>query len=157
VIGRDKNYYYDRLQAYDEYIVEIDEYSLDNPLLRPVHDGYRVQLNPNMVTSIRVPIVTVSEISGTVQRQFNQSRSGIGGIKIEVLNLTTGSSTEITTFNNGDYYYLGLIPGRYRAQINSEQLRTYGYESQPSVIDFEVEAVEGGSVVEDIDFLLLPR
>jgi len=155
--GKDKAYYYDRMQPYDEYIVEIDQYSLDNPLLKPVHDGYRIQFNPNMVTPIRVPIVTVSEISGTVRRQMGESRVGIGSIKVQVMNLTTGSSTELTTFNNGDYYYLGLIPGRYRARINPEQLEAHGYTTEPEVVDFEVEATEGGTYVENISFLLTPR
>lgn len=154
--GKNRNYYYDRLQPYDEYIVEIDQYSLDDPLLKPVHDGFRVHFNPNMVTSIEVPVVIVSEISGTVKRQLESGQSGMGAVKIQIINLTTGSRTEVTTFNNGEFYYLGLIPGRYRARILPEQLQSYGYVSDPPVIDFEVEAVEGGMVIEDVNFLMLP-
>jgi len=157
VTGKDKTYYYDRMQPYDEYTIEIDENSLADPLLKPVYDGYRIQLNPNMVTSINVPIVAVSEISGTVQRQLKNTRVGTGGVKIQILNLTTGVTTEISTFNNGEYYYLGLIPGRYRARIKPEDLETYGYRSEPAVIDFEVVAVEGGGVIGDLDFLLIPE
>jgi len=155
--SENKIYYYDRMQAYDEYIVDIDEYSLDNPLLKPVHDCYKVRLNPNMVTAIRVPIVTVSEISGSVKRQTDKTRAGIGGIKIQVINLTNGSIKEITSFQGGDFYYLGLIPGRYRARIQPEQLSTHGYRSQPESIDFEISPVEGGTVLDDLDFLLIPE
>ena len=156
-MGKDKAYYYERLQPYDEYVVEIDEYSLDNPLLRPVHEGYRVHLNPNMVTVIDVPVVVVSEMSGMVQRQSELGRTGMGGIKIQVSDLTTGSKNEISTFNNGEFYYLGLIPGKYRARVLQKQLDVYGYISEPEMIDFEVKAVEGGSVIENINFLLIPR
>jgi len=155
--GKNRNYYYDRLQPYDEYIVEIDQYSLDDPLLKPVHDGFRVHFNPNMVTSIEVPVVVVSEVSGTVKRQLKSGQSGMGAVKIQLINLTTGSRTEVTTFNNGEFYYLGLIPGRYRAQILPEQLASYGYVSDPPAVDFEVKAVEGGMVIEDVDFLMLPN
>lgn len=156
-LGKDRLYYYDRLQPYDEYVVQIDEYSLDNPLLKPVHEGYRVHFNPNMVTAIEVPVVVVSEISGRVQRQLDHGRTGIGGVKIQLLNLATGSRTEITTFNNGEFYYLGLIPGTYRARILPAQLDAYGYVSEPETVDFEVVAVEGGSVVENVNFLLIPK
>ena len=155
--GKNKTYAYDRLQPYEEYNVEIDEYSLDNPLLKPVHDGYRVRLNPNMLTVIKVPVVTVSEMNGSVQRQTELGRTGMGGVKIQVLNLVTGAKNEISTFNNGEFYYLGLIPGRYRARVLQDQLDVYGYVSEPEMIDFEVKAVEGGSVVDSIDFLLIPR
>ncbi|MCP4568766.1 MAG: hypothetical protein GY841_14405 [FCB group bacterium] len=154
--GKNRNYYYDRLQPYDEYIVEIDQYSLDDPLLKPVHDGFRVHFNPNIVTSIEVPVVVVSEVSGTVKRQLENGQSGMGAVRIELINLTTGSRTKVTTFNNGEFYYLGLIPGRYRARILPEQLHSYGYVSDPPAIDFEVKAVEGGMVIEDVDFLMLP-
>ena len=155
--AKGKIHYYDRLQPYDEYVVEIDEYSLDNPLLKPVHEGYRVHLNPNMVTVIEVPVVVVSEMSGMVQRQSEIGRTGMGGVKVQVLNLVTGTRNEISTFNNGEFYYLGLIPGKYRARVLQEQLEAYGYISEPEMIDFEVNAVEGGSVIENIDFLLIPR
>jgi hypothetical protein len=156
-MGKDKSYYYDRLQPYDEYLVEIDQYSLDNPLLKPVHEGYRVHLNPNMVSVIPVPVVVVSEMSGLVERQSDVGRIGMGGIKVHVVNLVTGANSEITTFNNGEFYYLGLIPGKYRARVLQEQLDAYGCVSQPEMIDFEVKAVEDGSVVENINFLLIPR
>ncbi|MGD8922423.1 MAG: hypothetical protein PVH24_04180, partial [Candidatus Zixiibacteriota bacterium] len=50
--GANRFYYYDRLQPYDDYIVQIDPYSLDNPLLKPVHENYKVSFSPNVVTSI---------------------------------------------------------------------------------------------------------
>lgn len=156
-VGKENLYYYDRLHPYDEYLVQIDKYSLDNPLLKPTSENYKVCFNPNMVTAIEVPIVMAGEISGMVQRQLTLGKAGAGGIRVIVINLVKGTKTEITTFNDGDFYYLGLIPGKYRAVPDPEQLSNYGYTSRPELIDFEVRATEGGDIISDINFLLVPR
>lgn len=156
-VGDDRMYYYDRLRPYDEYILQIDKYSLDNPLLKPTNENYRVRFNPNVVTTIDVPLVIAGELNGMVKRKLTHGLAGIGGIKILLLNMGTGQLTEITTFNNGEYYYLGLIPGDYQARVDPNQLDKYGYNADPVVIDFTVEAVTGGSIVDDINFVLLPR
>lgn len=150
-------FYFDRLRAYEEYVVEINEYSLDDPLLKPIHEGYRINFNPNMVTAIDVPIVMAGEINGSVKRQTASGQSGLGGAKVVLVNLSTGERTEISTFNNGEFYYLGLIPGRYRAEVDNNQLTSSGYKSSPPYIDFELKPSETGAIVEDIHFLLIPR
>jgi len=154
---REKLLYYDRLRPYESYVLQIDPNSLDNPLLKPVYENYEVKVNPNVVTKIDVPMVMGAEVSGYVQRKMADGEVGIGGIKIIFLNMTTESVTEVTTFNNGDYYYLGLVPGRYRAYIDNEQLDKYGYMAEPGDIEFEIVPQEGGAVIEDINFSLKPK
>jgi len=156
-VGQERTYYYDRLRPYDEYLVEIDPYSLDNPLLKPTHDNYRVYFSPNRITAINVPVVTAGEINGLVERQTALGKSGLGGVKIEVTDLSRGVKTDIATFTSGEFYYLGLIPGRYRAEISRDQLKNYGYISEPPFIEFEVKPAEGGSVVDNLNFVLKPQ
>jgi len=154
--GKNRIYYYDRLRPYDEYLVQIDQYSLDDPTLKPSHENYKVTLNPSVVTAIDVPIVTASEISGSVKRQVGDGSAGGGGIRVMVFNISKDVLTEITTFNDGEYYYLGLLPGTYRAYLDPEQLRRAGYRSQPEAVEFDIKPVIGGEVVENISFLMVP-
>ncbi len=151
-----KIYYYDGLNPYDEHLVRIDPISLDNPLLKPIYDGYRVPLNPNMVTTINVPLVITGEVEGMVKRQTRDASTGQGGIKVEFYHQSKESVTEVTTFSNGEFFYLGLIPGRYRAYVSPAQLERLGYRSVPEYIEFEMKGVEGGAVVSDLDFELIP-
>lgn len=155
--GKEKRYYYEGLRAYDQYLVEIDLYSLDNPLLVPAHDNYEINCNPNIVTAIDVPLVTASEISGMIVRRIDGVETGQGGITLNLINLSKESVTEITTFSNGEFYYLGLVPGLYRAYIDLEQLERYGYVSRPNEIEFLVEPVEGGTSIENINFAIVPE
>lgn len=149
-----RQYFYNNLQPYEEYTIQIDQYSLDNPMLKPTHENYKVKVNPNVVTSIEVPIVTASELSGKVERKLGDIITGIGGFKVYVMNLSKEFIIEMPTFNSGDFYYLGLIPGSYRAYLDKNELQKYGYASEPPYIEFEIKPTEGGTFIENINFLL---
>ncbi len=152
-----RKYFYNNLRPYEEYIVQIDQYSLDDPMLKPTHENYKVKINPNVVTSIKVPIVTASELSGKVERKLGLITSGLGGFKVYIMNLSKETLLELPTFNSGDFYYLGLIPGSYRAYLDKGALEKYGYDCNPPFIDFEIQPVEGGTFIEDINFLLTTK
>lgn len=155
--GKGKLYYYDGLRAYDQFTVQIDPYSLDNPQLQPAHENFIVTINPNTVSEINIPVVTAGEVTGQVDRNIPDGKVGIGGIKVFLMNEATGKITEITTFNNGEFYHLGLVPGLYRAYLDQEQLKKYGYISEPAHRSFQVRAVEGGDYVEGINFTIVPQ
>ena len=73
-----------------------------------------------------------------------------------VVNEETGKETKITTFNNGEFYYLGLVPGKYEAHLDQDQLSKFGYKSEPGEIPFEVRTISGGDYVKNIDFTIVP-
>lgn len=155
-MGRNRWYYYDGLRPYDSYTVQIDPSSLDDPTLRPVYENFKVSLTPNVVTTVDVPIVAASDISGTVYRETAQGKFGLGGIKVKVLNISRDIITELTTFNNGEFYYLGLVPGSYRAYVDPEQLAQFGYTTSPESLQFEIKPAAKGTSIENIDFSLVP-
>ncbi len=156
-LSGDQFYYYDGLRAYDRYLIQIDEYSLDNPLLKPTHENYEISCNPNVVTAIDVPLVIGSEVSGRVTKEIDSVITGLGGARVMLLNLASESVLELASFSNGEFFYLGLVPGSYRAYIDPEQLSRLGYVTEPESIDFVVDPVEGGTVVENINFKLSSR
>jgi hypothetical protein len=149
--------YYDQLRGYDEYLVQIDELSIDNPMLVPAKKNFKATFNPNMVTAIEVPLVTGGDISGMVRRETGFGEAGAGGVKIQIFSEGREVQLELTTFSNGEYYHLGLLPGKYRAFIKAEQLQQTGYNCEPEFIEFEIKPVEGGDSIQKIDFLLTPR
>jgi len=156
-LGPHRLYYYDGLRAYDQYLVQVDPTSLDNPMLRPACENFNVTVDPNVVTTVDVPIVPASDISGLVERQTGEGKSGIGGITVKVLNISKDVVTDIAVFNNGEFYYLGLIPGSYRAYLDPEQLSRYGYKSTPESINFEVKPGDKGTNIENINFVVSPK
>ncbi|PWB76180.1 hypothetical protein C3F09_01130 [candidate division GN15 bacterium] len=156
-VGPNRIYYYDGLRPYDDFVVQVDPSSLDDPTLRPVYENFKVELTPNVVTTIDVPIVPASDVSGIVYRETADGKFGLGGIKIKILNISRDIVTELTTFNNGEFYYLGLVPGNYRAYIDPEQLAQFGYTTLPESIQFEVKPSITGTTVDKIEFSLIPK
>jgi hypothetical protein len=110
-----------------------------------------------VVTSINVPIVTAGGISGTVRREFEGVLSGVGGTRVKVINEVTGKEIVLTTFSDGEFFYLGIVPGMYRIEIDSEQLAQYGYVAEPPSRNFQVKTVEGGDSIDDLDFTIRPE
>jgi len=154
--GKQKLYYYDGLNPYDEQTIRIDPLSLDDPLLKPIYENYEVAMNPNVVTAINVPMVIAGEVTGYVMRESTLGDVGQGGINVVFYNQAKESVTEITTFSNGEYFYLGLIPGSYKAYVSTEQLKRLGYRCEPESMEFEMETVKGGAIVSDLNFKLIP-
>ena len=149
-------FYYDNLRPYEEYIVEIDPYSLDNPTLQPAHENFRVAVNPNVVTTINVPIVTSGEVAGRVDRLIADGTVGVGGMRVIIINEATGKEIELVTFNNGDFFHLGLVPGMYRAFLDPEQLKNHGYVSNPPYIKFQMKTIAGGDYFSAASFIIRP-
>ena len=156
-VGRGDLYYYENLRPYDSYTLSIDQTSLDNPLLKPAFENFRVSVNPNVVTSVDVPVVMAADISGVIERETSAGRVGIGGIRLKVLNISKDIATDIMSFSSGQFYYLGLIPGKYSAYVDPEQLERYGYRAEPASLEFEVQPSESGTSIENVSFVLLPK
>ncbi len=155
-IGRGDLFYYDGLRPYDTYTIQVDATTLDNPMLRPSYENFKVSVNPNVVTTVDVPVVMAADIAGTIDRQTAAGNVGVGGMILHVLNLSNDVITDITTFSSGQYYYLGLLPGKYRAYVDATQMAQSGYESEPASREFEVKSSASGSSVEGISFVLIP-
>lgn len=148
---------YGKLRPYYKYQLQIDPTSLDNPMMRPLYENYEVTFSPNVVTSIDLPLALGSEVSGYIERKTPMGTSGVGGIKLLFYNLATETVIEVTTFVNGDFYFLGLLPGKYLVYPDPSQLELYGYESVPKDIELSITPQEGGGSIEDLKFLLQPK
>jgi hypothetical protein len=77
-------------------------------------------------------------------------------MKVIVMNTSRDILTEVSTFTDGEYYYLGLLPGSYRAYLDPAQLKRLGYRCEPESVEFEIRPKEGGEVISDIHFVLTP-
>lgn len=91
-----------------------------------------------------------------MERSILDGRVGLGGIRIFVVNTKTEAVTDIPAFSSGEFFYEGLVPGRYKAYIDPEQLTKYGYRSEPQFIEFEIMPSDAGKSRDDLNFLLAP-
>ncbi len=144
------------LLAFTDYIIEFNDYELENISWRFKNKTYKVLIDPNQFKRIDVPVITVGEVSGMAYRKINNSISGIARI---LVNIYKKNETEVVAKTLSEYdgytYYLGLSPGKYVARVDSIQLRNLGLTAEPPEIDFTIKSKIDGDIVDGIDFTLL--
>ncbi|MCH9031791.1 MAG: hypothetical protein IIB00_05980 [candidate division Zixibacteria bacterium] len=58
--------------------------------------------------------------------------------------------------NDGEFFYLGLLPGKYRVYLDSEQLAESGYRADRDGRNFEILPKRGGESIRGVNFNMLP-
>jgi hypothetical protein len=142
------------LEPYTDYLLTLDDKSLEQISYRIVHKNLRVFADPNQFRKIDVPILPMGEVNGWV---FEKDEKGRRGIERMVVNFFTkdGRITASTlTENDGSFTYLGLAPGHYYARVDSAQLSRLGLTASPEQIAFEIEPDVLGDIVDDLQLVV---
>jgi hypothetical protein len=144
------------LEPYASYLVELDENSLDNIAWRLKDKSLSVYIDPNQFKKIDIPVLPMGEITGMVSIKDERGSRGLGRL---LLNIHQSDGTFVTrTLSESDGFliYHGLAPGEYYANIDPDQLERLGLKANPDRIDFEIEALSYGDIVDGLDFTLAP-
>lgn len=145
-----------RLPGYEEYDIELDITSLEDPRIVPVDGSYRVLIEPNSIKEVYFPLVMGGSIRGSVLLE-NERVVSIPGLKIHLKLFKGGKevrSFSTLTFSNGEFEFLNLPPGSYKISLDNEQLLNLGYRSTPVSQDIELKALPNGDHRTDIKFVL---
>jgi hypothetical protein len=138
------------IQPYAEYMLELDAYSLDNLAWIIEKPLLAVEIMPNQIRSINVPVSVMGEVSGMVYLEDN----GIGRIMVNIFDNNNELIKSIMSEGDGYFSYLGLKPGSYIAEIDKEQLNKLELKSIPKEAKFTIEIDEYGDIVDDLEFNL---
>jgi hypothetical protein len=103
------------LIPFEPVVVEIDRYSVRDPLLLPAMERFTVRPDPNAFTAIPVPFMQAGEVEGTVLA--GQRDLPVRNTAVELRNLETGDVYTTTTFSDGGFYVLGVRPGPYEVAV----------------------------------------
>ncbi|MEX0720767.1 MAG: SPOR domain-containing protein [Balneolaceae bacterium] len=140
----------EHLVPYEHYTVEIDPHSLRDPLLKVRHASFSLQVLPNTINNLNVPLVIVGEVGGVVasENQFND----VYGLKINIHSLDGTFSDSSQTYTGGYYYYVGLPPGEYLATLDQKQLRERSITVEQDSIPFTIRSKETGDIADGVNF-----
>jgi tetratricopeptide (TPR) repeat protein len=106
---------------------------------------------------IDVPLYRTGIIEGHVfSKAANGTLNGVGGLRLQLIG-EEGRSETIRTFSDGGFYSYGLIPGKYYLQIDPQQLAFIQKAAEPSVLEFEIQALSDGDYLEGLDFMLVDK
>lgn len=149
--------YFTQMQPYFYYNMEMNKSALDNPMLVPEFDKFGLISDPNRFKKVEIPFYMSGVIEGIVERQrSNNSRSGIGGLKVLLTQTNGDFSKELRTFSDGSFYDYEVPPGEYELEVDPSQLEILKSRSIPEKIEFNVEALPEGDFIEGMELVLVP-
>ncbi|MBC8769379.1 hypothetical protein H4O18_15385 [Arenibacter sp. BSSL-BM3] len=97
------------------------------------------------------------ELAGCILIEQDSVREGMIGMKIHIYQKDNLKSvTTLVSGREGHFNFLGLKPGKYKAKIDSEQLRKLGLVSVYPEKDFEITLDGKGSQVKPLIFEVSP-
>jgi hypothetical protein len=141
------------LEAYTNYIIELEPNSFDNISWRLKNKSIGVTIEPNHYKLIEVPVSVVAEVSGQVYRTDSTGRNAQGRIIVDIYDSHSALVTTTITEPDGYFSYIGLAPGKYTARINPAQLQKLNMQPVPD-IPFQVRLDIEGDIVDGLEFNL---
>ncbi len=138
-----------RLQPGRYADVALDTTTLEDPQWKPATPGIRVLPRPGRVEMLEFPVVSTSEIEGTVWlAEASRKRRGIGDVQLELVDAQ--GQVLATGISSADGYYLlhQVMPGRYRLRIAPEQALKLGLSG---LLERAVEAPPDGEFLSGQD------
>jgi len=146
-----------KLPVYEQYDIGLDQNTLENPMLVSTSEVFRVYAEPDRIRTIDVPLVIGGTIQGTIK--FRDQVLIAEGIKIKLKNRAKsgGKIYSTTSFSTGEYEFAAIPPGKYRIELDSDQLNTLGLKAQPTYYDVEIHTTAEGEIVAGKDFTLVRK
>lgn len=107
--------------------VTIDPVTLGDPLWEPAVEGYKVFPRPGVVTLVSFPVVTASEIDGTVYLVDNQGNERIlSRVEVQLVNVDSGEIVKrFKSEYDGYYLFEKVTPGEYYIRIRNKDLNQF--------------------------------
>lgn len=134
---------------FEAVMVAIDPLALDNPLWVPAYPVVELAPGPHRYNVLEIPLVRAGDVSGRVHLEGR----GIGGVRVRLRHLDTGSIAEATTFSDGAFFFLGLVPGDYRLELDELQAAQLGVTAQAA--EFTVNPARDEVTFEGVELQLL--
>lgn len=110
------------LTPYRRSAVAVDESSLEDPYWTPQTRGRSVVPRPGRVAVAEFPIVATGEIDGTVYQRIGGATHEVSDVAIQLVDQNGEVVKTVRSAFDGFYLLDFVPPGRYRIQIDPEQM-----------------------------------
>jgi len=140
------------LEAYTNYNIELDATAFDRVAWQLPKKNYAVIIDPNAVKQIEVPILVSGEASGRITLKTSNGEQGLSRILVGFYNERSVLVARTVSESDGYFTFLGLLPGRYLARLDSAQLNKLHMFSIATLVPFTIARNNDGSVVDGLEF-----
>ncbi|MDP4230626.1 MAG: hypothetical protein Q8916_09515 [Bacteroidota bacterium] len=150
------------MEPYRKYTLKTSCTEVENISWVPKFSSFEITPGANGYTCIQVPVTVAGQIEGYVYESALKPMKDrpLGGARIKICRRESDDSSEVQltedllSYSNGEFYYMGITPGKYRVCIDPKQLAALHYSCEPPYIDFEVSNKEEGDSKEGLNFIL---
>lgn len=101
--------------------IALDPATLEDPLWKSVNEGVRVLPRPGLVQMVEFPVISTSEVDGTVYLLGKTGRRGIGDALVELVDSQGAVVMSTPSSSDGFYLLRQVMPGRYTLRISPTQ------------------------------------
>ncbi|MDB5885345.1 MAG: hypothetical protein JWR74_1516 [Polaromonas sp.] len=101
--------------------IALDASTLEDPLWKSATEGVRVLPRPGLAQMVEFPVVSTSEVDGTVYLLNHTGRRGIGDALVDLVNSQGAVVASTTSSSDGFYLLRQVMPGRYTLRISPLQ------------------------------------
>jgi hypothetical protein len=143
------------LEPYSSYTLYPDATGFENIAWLVRQKAISVEVTPNQLAQVDVPVAVVGEISGTVYTaDARGKRKGKGRITVQLF--TEGGTLVAKALSEADGYFsfMGLAPGGYSVVLEDAQLDRLGVTATPASREVRILTKVDGDVVGKVDFSL---
>jgi outer membrane protein OmpA-like peptidoglycan-associated protein len=145
------------LIPYARYNVTINPKSIKNPNWVLKYTDFSFIADPNVIKPIDIPVYVTGIIEGDVYRVVGGKKTGQAGVKVHIMR-TDGTYHETQpVFSDGSFYKAGLMPGDYKAWVDSLQCAILDVVQKDTVKYFSIKSSRNGDIVEDLNFELFGK
>lgn len=142
------------LEPYAKYFIELNKNSFDNIAWQVTKNTISVEVSPNQIKLIEIPVSVFGEVSGMVYFDGGNEIKGLGRIIVNFFREDNTFVARTLTESDGYFNFLGLTAGLYTARIDASQLRTLKMNAEPIEIPFEILPDKEGDIVDGLEFNL---
>jgi hypothetical protein len=143
----------DRLTPGSYVDIALDPATLEDPLWKPRTEGVRVLPRPGRVQIVEFPVVSTSEIDGTVYLNAKSGRRGVGDAVVELVNDQGAVVMSTPSSSDGFYLLRQVMPGRYTLRISPAQTARLALQSP---LNRPIEVMPDGDFINGQDLELTP-
>ncbi len=127
------------LAPFEATDIRVESSSLPNPLWIPVFELAQAPVSPNGFRRIDLPLIQGVELQGVVWTRDGQARHRTASVPLSLRQLDGRHHYEARSFQDGEFYLLGVVPGRYQVEIDAAWLAAHGLKGpDPSTLQVTI-------------------
>lgn len=145
------------LNPYTKYLLEFSVRNVDNIAWQLDQKSMRIEVNPNQMRVLEIPIAVKGEVVGMVYLKKQDSKVGQERMLVNFYDENNKLVKQVLTEFDGYFSYLGLAPGKYSVRIDEEQLKYLKMEVENNNVAVVITASTIGDYIDDVEFILTKK